>query len=383
MKNKGIYLAILNQGGIRTELVDLIMKIEKQSKYKLTITYPSKKPISSNRNEVCKRFLETDMDYLLMIDGDCIADENLLNLADYDKDVIGGTCFGFIKKNIVPFCMKRRVDYKYDIIDTSLSNGVIEVDAIGSGLIMIKREVLENMPYPFRNEYDPEGIKTKGLDFNFCSRAQKLGYKVFCDTDMLVQHWATVDLLTMWKTFNGLKNIIKRQDNQLKETGYSNKILGWMSDKQLDWLFNISKGMKSVVEIGSYKGRSTHALLSGCDGTVWAVDPFKDFNNDKDYYEEFIKNVGDFKNLKPLRMKSEEAVKQFKDKSIDMVFIDGGHSYEEVKQDIEMWLPKTKKIICGHDYSKKAFDVKSAVDEKFKDVKIIEEIWIHIIDNKK
>ena len=33
-----------------------------------------------------------------------------------------------------------------------------------------------------------------------------------------------------------------------------------------------------------------------------------------------------------------------------MVYIDGRHFYEGVKEDILYWLPKTKKVICGHDY---------------------------------
>jgi len=210
MKNKSIYIAVLNQGGIRVELVNLLSKIERQGKYKLMITYPAKKPISYNRNLICKRFLTTDCDYLLMIDGDCVPTDKILNLADYDKDVIGGTCFGFVNKMIVPFCMKKRDDGRYDVVDASLNGGVIEVDAIGSGVMMIARRVLEEMPYPFRNEYDPEGIKTRGLDFNFCTRAKKLGYKVWCATDMLVSHWATVDLLFMWQNFDELVKTIRK-----------------------------------------------------------------------------------------------------------------------------------------------------------------------------
>jgi len=215
-KNKTIYVAFLNQGSIRVELSDLLSKISKQGKYKLMVNYPANKPISYNRNLICKKFLETDADYLLMLDNDCIPSEKILDLADYDKDIIGGTCFGFIKGNIVPFLMKKREDYRYDIANADLNNGVIECDAIGSGCMMIARRVLENLPYPFRNEYDTEGIKTRGLDFNFCLRAKKLGYKTYCDTDMLVSHWATVDLKNMWLTFNNLRKAAIDNTRQAK-----------------------------------------------------------------------------------------------------------------------------------------------------------------------
>jgi len=156
---------------------------------------------------------------------------------------------------------------------------------------------------------------------------------------------------------------------------YVDNIEGWMSIEQLKWLFNTAKEMETIVEVGSYKGRSTYALLTGTDGTVWAVDPFTGMKIG-DFYDDFVKNVGHFENLKILRMKSEEAVKQFKDKSIDMVFIDGDHTYEEVKKDIEMWLPKVKKLICGHDYQ--GADVRKAVDEKLK-VEVSNLIWIYKI----
>jgi hypothetical protein len=211
MKNKHITISILNQGSIRPETTDMLFKLSKQGKYKLSIEYPSKKPISYNRNDICKRFLETDSDYLLMFDGDCIPENvnRILDMADYDKDIIGTVCFGFVNKMIVPFMMKQRPDFKYDVIDTGLNQGVVECDAIGSGVMMIARRVLENLPHPFRNDYDPEGIKTKGLDFNFCRRAKKLGYSVWADTDNLTSHWTTMDLLHMWKTFDTMLNTIK------------------------------------------------------------------------------------------------------------------------------------------------------------------------------
>ncbi len=213
-KNKSIYIAVLNQGNIRPELADLLSNLPRQQKYDIFVNYPAFKPITNNRNVTVKRFLETDMDYLLMIDNDCIPTDKLLDLADYDKDIIGGLCFGYLKKMLCPFAMKKKPDGKYDIIDTDQNNGVVECDAIGSGTMMIARRVLEEMPFPFRNEYDPEGIKTKGLDFNFCKRAKDMEYKVWVDTDMLVSHWSIMDLKEIWLTFDNLR----KQINEKKST---------------------------------------------------------------------------------------------------------------------------------------------------------------------
>lgn len=49
---------------------------------------------------------------------------------------------------------------------------------------------------------------------------------------------------------------------------------------------------------------------------------------------------------------SVEASKDFKDGSLDFVYIDADHSYEAVKQDIDVWLPKVKVggVLGGHDF---------------------------------
>jgi predicted O-methyltransferase YrrM len=50
-------------------------------------------------------------------------------------------------------------------------------------------------------------------------------------------------------------------------------------------------------------------------------------------------------------MKSEQALKLFSDKSFDLIYIDGDHSYKQIKKDIILAKKKIKKngIICGDD----------------------------------
>lgn len=139
-------------------------------------------------------------------------------------------------------------------------------------------------------------------------------------------------------------------------------ISGWMSAGELEWLFIQAQMMETIVEIGSWMGRSTHALLSGCrEGTVIAVDHFKgsasEINGahiaakDQDIYALFKKNVGSFPNLVVFRMESVKAASFFKDLSIDMIFLDGDHEYPQVKDDFVAWHPKCKKLFCGHDFT--------------------------------
>ena len=144
------------------------------------------------------------------------------------------------------------------------------------------------------------------------------------------------------------------------------RIQGWMTRPELEWLYEKAKEMQSVVEIGAFKGRSTFVLASACNGDsgkVYVVDPFT-FGGDwskfcspdlglkdgEDFMPEFLKNVGHFPHLTVIKKPSVEgAHHELMPAEVDMVFIDGDHSYEGLTADLKAWDPKTKKLLCGHD----------------------------------
>lgn len=150
-------------------------------------------------------------------------------------------------------------------------------------------------------------------------------------------------------------------------------IEGWMDIDELEWLRNTASNMGTVVEIGAWKGRSTVAILGGCTGIVFSVDPWRGYDGS---YGEYIHNTAPYTHLVIVKMPSLSAVQIFNGDPVDMVFIDGDHSYESIRDDIKAWLPKTSKLICGHDYGDPlAPGVKQAVDEKFGEVATVKSIW--------
>jgi len=159
---------------------------------------------------------------------------------------------------------------------------------------------------------------------------------------------------------------------------------GWMDEKELRWLHACSSKMCSVVEIGSWKGRSSVALLTGCKGPVFCVDHFNGSASQRDtahaeakdgkLFEQFIGNVGMFPNLVVMRMPSVMAASFFRRKSVDMIFIDGDHEYEEFKQDVRVWLPVCRRLFCGHDLGEGGV-TKALQDSGLSFKKLIGSIW--------
>src|SRR5271157_3428317 len=163
---------------------------------------------------------------------------------------------------------------------------------------------------------------------------------------------------------------------------------GWMTPGELEWLYKTARKMNSSLELGSWKGRSSHALLSGCKGKVTCVDTWKgslderDLTNSmakqEDVFAVFKKNVGHFPNLEIMRMTGEEAsaVCRAEGRKFDMVFIDAGHTYEEVKRDDECWHDLATVVYSGHDYLPNTWmGVCQAVDEKVGRTYKAESIW--------
>ena len=119
----------------------------------------------------------------------------------------------------------------------------------------------------------------------------------------------------------------------------------------------------NIVEVGCYLGGFTWygAQIARDNYSTWqCVDHWKgssDLSSDdwESVYVGFLENMRDARLDRFVRVQrttSAEAAARTPDESIDLVFIDGDHSYDQCRNDIEAWLPKLKKggVMLGHDY---------------------------------
>jgi hypothetical protein len=168
------------------------------------------------------------------------------------------------------------------------------------------------------------------------------------------------------------------------------KIDGWMTQDELEFLASVAKKSKVIVEIGSYKGRSTRAFGDNTHGIVYAVDSWLGFHHldngtpvkvDGDrIYEEFIENTKSCGNVVPFKGNMKQFLKYVNGNlKADFIFIDGDHRYHFVKEDIldSIGIVHKNGILSGHDYGYSDWPgVKKAVDEIFNGQKrLVNSIW--------
>jgi len=144
-----------------------------------------------------------------------------------------------------------------------------------------------------------------------------------------------------------------------------------------------------VVEIGVAQGNFSHEIITRNEpNELHLIDPWE--HQERDDYQTDVNNVASneqearfqyvskrFKSfintgrIKIHRDYSTNVADQFEDNSLDWIFIDGLHSYEGVKSDLEAYCDKVKDdgFIIGHDYTnhqdaqKMQFGVIEAVNE--------------------
>jgi predicted O-methyltransferase YrrM len=119
---------------------------------------------------------------------------------------------------------------------------------------------------------------------------------------------------------------------------------------------------RTIVELGTYSGSSFAAFCqaveaSGGNGHVYGIDLWQGDVHMGSFDEELYQEMAQFSATRYpglatlIRKDFNEAASSFADRSIDLLHIDGTHTYEAVMNDYTTWLPKMsdRGIILFHD----------------------------------
>jgi len=167
---------------------------------------------------------------------------------------------------------------------------------------------------------------------------------------------------------------------------------GMLTPDEVDCLFQLGQFNQRqgvIVEIGSWKGKSTVALARGSAKKtrekIYAIDPHSILPEER-YFEdtksEFLANIaraGVKDSVVPMIMTSEEAAKSW-NQPIRLLWIDGDHRYEAAKLDFTLWEPFLVEggILAMHDTIRKRGPKRVLWENVFRSGRFQE---IAIIDN--
>lgn len=162
--------------------------------------------IARGRNKIINHWSSDEIDqrvegfdYVLFIDSDIgFNEEDVVKLIKDDKDIVSGAyqardwpnyyCAGMFSEG-------GAVKFGTDKFIPNKKRGLIEVDWVGAGFLLIKRGVFDKIKFPWFNQeyiYYTQGGKSvaiwNGEDVHFCRLAKKAGIPVYLDCDCVVEH---------------------------------------------------------------------------------------------------------------------------------------------------------------------------------------------------
>lgn len=161
--------------------------------------------IENMRNQIGLEALQARCTHVWMGDADQVyPSDTLTRLLAHRLPIVGCRIYRRYPP-FDPLLMRGTIGGYIPIPEEELpSSGLVEVDATGTGCLLINTEILRTLPYPwfrFRRAGDGSPV---GEDFGFCADAKAHGYRIFVDAGIIVGH------LTQLVVNDGTHKLFKR-----------------------------------------------------------------------------------------------------------------------------------------------------------------------------
>ena len=150
--------------------------------------------IDRARNQLARKALNDECDYIMFIDADMILPPKAIDdLIDMNLNIVSGLYFAKGKPYLPVARIKKNdddIDHKF--LETFEFGKVMKVAGAGMGCCLIKADVLKKLEYPW---FKFEWKKIKGSmqqlaeDLYFCNAAKKIGYDTYLNTGIVCEHF--------------------------------------------------------------------------------------------------------------------------------------------------------------------------------------------------
>ncbi len=207
-----VYVTIPNGSGwVHKTVFFAAIKMLQDRRYTIRLDAPTHSPYVNNLHRCCIDFLKGGEDFWLSLDDDNAPIRNPLDLIEYDLDVVGLPTPVWCNKkpgdrpyyfNALTWAEKEQAYRPHENM-----NGLQEVDAIGSGCMLIARRVILELKgqQPFMRKWNRDGTVDVGCDYSFCQKVKKANFKVWAHFGYPCHHFNEVSLIEVIEAFNEMQ----------------------------------------------------------------------------------------------------------------------------------------------------------------------------------
>lgn len=162
-------------------------------------------PVDAARNKAVEELLKSRAEWLLQIDNDVVPPPNILSVLDdiQDRKIVGLPCAMEPAHIVTPSGLRHVPGYvMWNLGDSKEHRSVhenlpppcwIEVNVLGSGCLLVHRDVFAAMDRPWFQCSVYDGTYAME-DTSFCQKARQKGFRVWTHSGFACKHFKTVDL---------------------------------------------------------------------------------------------------------------------------------------------------------------------------------------------
>ena len=192
-------------GQVQSQFIITLMQLFSKRTFDMELWQYVDPYIVLARNTAAADLLKGNCSHILFLDADILdpqCPEHIQRMLDHDEDIVGGIYYKKQEEKAVPVCNA------LDDRPPEDERGLIPLRHIGTGFLMIKREVFEKMieewgdqigyledetERPMWDFFDMPRVDGRKMseDWHFCNKARELGYTVYGDSGVLLQHIGT------------------------------------------------------------------------------------------------------------------------------------------------------------------------------------------------